>query len=64
MSQFNAPVRKAGGSIDVYTGLLCVATLVLLGGVALMAMRNIEHSAADARSEGGMLKLVETSGRR
>ena len=44
MSQFNAPVKKSGGGINVYTGLLGAALIVLLIGVALMAMRNMEHS--------------------
>ena len=64
MSQFNAPVRRSGGDLDVYTGLLCVAFLVLAAGVALLAMKNMEHSG-DTRGEGGgMLKLVESSTRR
>ena len=60
MSQFNAPIRRTSGDLDVYTGLLCVALLVLAAGVFLMARKNSEHSAADARSQGGMLQLVET----
>jgi hypothetical protein len=59
MSQFNAPVRRTGGGLDVYTGLLFVALLVLAAGVALMAMRNIEHSG-DGRNPGGVLKLVQS----
>ena len=58
MSQFNAPVRRTGGGLDVYSGLLLVALLVLAAGVALLAMRNIEHSA-DGRDGGGVLKLVQ-----
>jgi hypothetical protein len=58
MSQFNASVRRSGGSLDVYTGLLFVALLVLLVGVVLLAMRNIEHSKAGGTS-GGVFKLVE-----
>ena len=58
MSQFNAPVRRAGGSIDVYTGLSLVAALVLLAGVVLMAMRNVEHSKT-SNSSGGVLKLID-----
>ncbi len=30
MSQFPGPVRRSGGEIDVYTGLLSVAFLVLV----------------------------------
>ncbi len=58
MSQFNAPIRRAGGSPDVYTGLLFAAMLVLVAGVVLMAMRNIEHSG-DESSSGGVISLVE-----
>ena len=58
MSQMNAPARRAGGSLDVYTGLLFVALLVLVVGVVLLAMRNVEHSKAGGIS-GGVIKLVE-----
>ncbi len=44
MSQFNAPVRRSGGGIDVYTGLLFVALLILVAGLAMMAKRNLDHS--------------------
>ena len=57
MCQFNAPVRRAGGSLDVYTGLLFVAFLVLVVGVAMLAMRNLEHSKV-GNSPGGVIKLV------
>ncbi len=57
MSQFNAPVRRTGGGLDVYTGLLFAALIVLVAGVALMAARNIDHSA-DGGS-GGVLTLVQ-----
>ena len=58
MSQFNAPVRRTGGGLDVYTGLLFVALIVLTAGVALMALRNMEHSG-DGRTPGGVLTLVQ-----
>ncbi len=58
MSQFNAPMRRASGSIDVYTGLLFVAVLVLLSGVALLGLRNMEHSKV-GNNPGGMIKLVD-----
>ena len=58
MTQFNAPViRRAGGDLDVYTALLFVAFLVLLGGAILLAKRNIEHSGVGTNS-GGVLTLV------
>ncbi len=57
MSQFTGPVRRAGGDIDVYTGLLTVAFLVLAAGIFLLVKRNIDHSAVDGRN-GGVLTLV------
>lgn len=44
MSQFNAPVKRTGGGISVYTGLLAAALIVLLIGVGLMAKQNMDHS--------------------
>jgi uncharacterized membrane protein len=58
MSQFNTPIRRSGGSLDVYTGLSFVAMLVLLAGVVLMALRNIEHSKTPNES-GGVLKIID-----
>lgn len=58
MSQFNAPVRRRGGEVDVFTGILCAAVLVLLTGVVLLATANIEHSTTDGQS-GSMFKLVD-----
>jgi hypothetical protein len=58
MSQFNAPVRRSGGNLDVYTGLAFVAALVLTAAVALMALKNLEHSAAGG-GEGGVIKLID-----
>ena len=58
MTQLNTPqVKRASGGVDVYTGLLCVAFLVLAAGVGLMVKRNMDHSAADGQ-QGSFLKLV------
>ncbi len=57
MSQFNTQTRRAGGEINVYTGLLAVAMLVLLAGIVLIGMRNIEQSGQDGM--GGMFHLVD-----
>jgi hypothetical protein len=58
MTQFQTPaVRRRGGDLDVYTGLLLVATIVLAVGVTLLAMTNIEHSK-DGTTQGGVLTLV------
>ena len=61
MSQFNTPpVRFAGGSLDVYSGLLFVAMFVLAIGVFVVATSNIEHSKVkDGNQEGGVFKLIE-----
>ncbi len=58
MSQFNAPVRRSGGDLDVYSGVLCAAFLVLVAGVVLLAMRNLEHSRV-GNQPGGVFKLVD-----
>ena len=62
MTQFSAPtVRRAGGDLDVYTGLLCAAFLVLAAGVALVALQNIKHSESkDGANDGGVVTLVKS----
>ncbi len=57
MSQFNGPIRRSGGEIDVYTGILAGAFLVLLSGVILLALNNMEHSSVD-NQPGGVVKLI------
>lgn len=57
MAKQQQPVRRSG-EIDVYTGLLCAAFLVMAVGAALLALNNIEHST-DGRESGGILKLVD-----
>ena len=44
MSSMTAPVRRSGGDLDVYTGLLCAAFLVLLAGVLSVASANIAQA--------------------
>ncbi len=58
MSQLNSPIRRRGGDVDVYTGILCAAVLVLLTGVVFLATENIEHSSIDNQA-GSMFKLVD-----
>jgi len=57
MAQQQQPVRRSG-DIDVYTGLLCAAFLVLAVGAAMLALNNIEHSS-DGREAGSMFKLID-----
>jgi hypothetical protein len=57
MDQKKQPIRRSG-DIDVYTGLLCAAFLVMAVGAALLALNNIEHSADD-RQPGGIFTLVD-----
>jgi hypothetical protein len=59
MTQFITPTpRRASGDLDVYTGLLCVAFLVLVAGVFLMASANSSHSSSPGRDDGGIFTLV------
>jgi len=58
MSQFNTPVRRSGGSLDVYTSLLFVAFLVLAAGCTLVALRNMEHSKVGSQP-GGIITLID-----
>lgn len=46
MSMMNAPVRRTGGDLDVYTGLLFAAFLVLAAGVVSVAMANMKQAEA------------------
>lgn len=43
MSIMNAPVRRAGGDLDVYTGLLFAAFLVLATGVYAVGQANMKQ---------------------
>ena len=58
MTQLNSPIQRRGGEVDVYTGILCAAVLVLLTGVIFLATENIEHSSIDNQA-GSMFKLVD-----
>lgn len=60
MSQFSGKAaRRSGGDIDVYTGLLFVATIVLAVGVYMLATTNMSHSAGQGGSDGGIFKIVQ-----
>ena len=48
MSQFNAPVRRSGGGLDVYTGLLLVAFLVRRSGFLARAGASQPHRHGNA----------------
>ena len=59
MSQFNVPVRRAGGGPDVYTCLLLVATVLLAAAVANVAMVNIKHSDPSGGGGGQVTKILQ-----
>lgn len=61
MSQFSGKAaRRAGGDVDVYTGLLFVATIVLAVGVYFLATTNMDHSASGPNTgDGGLFKIVQ-----
>ena len=40
MSSMTAPIRRSGGDLDVYTGLLFAAFLVLTAGLVSVAVAN------------------------
>jgi hypothetical protein len=59
MSQFGAPtIRRAGGDLNVYTGLLCAAFLVLAVGVVMLVLENSGHSKVGPNDQGGPFKLI------
>lgn len=58
MTQFQtSSVRRKSGDMDVYTGLLLVATIVLAIAATVLFMSNTEHSAVDGQA-GGAFKLI------
>lgn len=50
MSMMNAPIRRSGGDIDVYTGLLFAAFVVLLTGTVAVAMANMRQTESPDRT--------------
>ena len=46
MSSMTAPIRRSGGDLDVYTGLLFAAFLVLTAGLVSVAMANMSQVEA------------------
>ncbi|MDP6601511.1 MAG: hypothetical protein QGH76_04365 [Phycisphaerales bacterium] len=59
MSQFNPSAAVRAAKPDVFTGLLLVATILLLGGVAWMVLTNTEYSKTVDGQGGGPLELVD-----
>ncbi len=58
MSQMQtSQVRRRSGELDVYTGLLLVATIVLAVGATILFLNNTEHSA-DNDQQGGAFKVL------
>ena len=59
MSQVNPSSATRKPTMNVFTALLLVATLLLAGGVAWMFLVNTEHSKLTDRSEGGPLVIID-----
>lgn len=60
MSQIHSgSIRRRGGDLDVFTGLLFVATVVLAVGVVILAMTNAEHSKDSSGAQGGVFHIIE-----
>ena len=63
MTQLKSPpIRRTGGTMDVYTGLLLASFLVLAAGVFLLARMNTQHSGP-GNQQGSMFKIVNSQGR-
>ena len=58
MSQVNPSSATRKPTMNVFTALLLVATLLLAGGVAWMFLVNTEHSSFGG-SEGGPFVLID-----
>ncbi len=59
MAPSNASPATRKPSLDVFTALLLVATLLLACGAAWMYLVNTEHSKLSNLSEGGPLVLID-----
>ena len=63
MSSMTAPIRRSGGDLDVYTGLLFAACIVLTAGLVSVAMANLNQveastdPTASVQSENVLLGL-------
>ncbi len=51
MSSMTAPVRRSGGDLDVYTGLLFAAFLVLLAGMISIGSANLRQVESSSDPE-------------
>jgi hypothetical protein len=59
MTQFDTASSSSSVPSDVFTVLLLVATLLLVGGVAWMVLVNSEHSKLSDQAEGGPISLID-----
>ena len=58
MSQMQSgQIRRRGGELNVYTGLLFVATVILAVGCVILFMNNTDHSSMNS-GDGGPFKVV------
>jgi hypothetical protein len=58
MSQMNSSIRRAGGDMDVYTGLLAAAAVVLALGVIALVLGNSDHAKSSRSPDAGPFTVI------
>ena len=58
MSQMNSSIRRAGGDMDVYTGLLAAAAVVLALGVIALVLGNSDHATGPRSPDAGPFTVI------
>lgn len=60
MSQMNSSIRRSGGDLDVYTGLLAAAAVVLALGVIALVLSNADHAKNARNNDAGPFTVIST----
>jgi hypothetical protein len=58
MSQMNSSIRRTGGDMDVYTGLLAAAAVVLALGVIALVIGNSDHAKNPRNQDAGPFTII------
>lgn len=58
MSQLNSSLRRTGGDLDVYTGLLAAAAVVLALGVIALVLGNSDHAKNARNQDAGPFTVI------